>query len=273
MSGFGFKEKKDQLDKSDLNEGQKNRIKALLELFNLLAIAYAPTPLTAKHICKKNPPHFLNNQGQKTEDQKQAVGVRAYYGPNVRERHIAIDILKATKTSSAQISVSGFKYKCEVVKDDRSESEMTPEEIQNRNLSDSTFNMAVSERSYAAIQMVEQAKSMGWSKVDFAGTADPIERYILSLACQQAGLEHTETIDMPKTGTDGYDVFENIKAQFDKRAKRMNETILMPKNENGTDPKNTPTNVKEGDPIADLGAMIDQLGQTKPAPAPAQVPA
>jgi hypothetical protein len=48
------------------------------------------------------------------------------------------------------------------------------------------------ERAKAALNMAYTAQAMGWTKVDFGNTTDPVERQMLIKACQHVGLDYGE---------------------------------------------------------------------------------
>ena len=274
MSSFGLEIAKEQIAQHNLNEGQKKRIQPLWDLFNLLAINFIPTALLASHICKKKSPHFFDSRGQNTDNKDKAVGIRAYFGPNLKERHIVIDTLKATSTSKAKIKASGFKYDCAFPKTFKEEKELSGDELKAQRYAFAKFNKAVDERCYAAIQMVGQAKAMGWKNVNFLDTEDPVEKHILALACESAGLNHSENIDIPAQGTAAYGIYAQIKETFDKRDEKLNESILMPENndlkpEKDLNPGSPDTLDNEEPDINPIAAFIsdnDQIGSSAPRP-------
>lgn len=171
---------------SDEKERQRyeRRFALMRDWFNYFQVNFVPSNVLAAAF--RGPVVLINSAGQvKPEDKAYEIGdiVRAHYSPSPKQTRVAIDFVPPQSGSRPQLKASGFSYHY---------LDMMKKEDP---LHEQKSTMSLKERSFAAIIMVRHAQAMGWKTVNTHKTTDPAERYILEMACRNAGLTIAQPIE------------------------------------------------------------------------------
>lgn len=165
-------------------EKRKKRMRSLVDWFEFARINFTPTADLARAF--RGPVVLVDTTGKvkpATSAYQAGDAIRAHYSPSIDQTRIAIDVTPAYEGGKTKLQASGFRYHyLEAIKDD---DKAMPRAMH-----------ALKERSFAAIIMAQNAHAMGWTRVDTTKTQDPVERYILELACQYAGLQVKQPVDI-----------------------------------------------------------------------------
>lgn len=154
--------------------------------FKFKSFEYQEAPSTKKHpqdpLCMME--HFM--QGQVTNvsvfdknNQQYKIGdpintpLENIARAVIHVEHIDIEYIPFQNNTAEAITATGLQY--DFKSEDQEES-----------------HKAGLEKAKAALNLAYTAKAMGWTKVNFGNTSDPVERQLLIKACQHVGLDFGE---------------------------------------------------------------------------------
>lgn len=163
----------DHLFKSDdVREAMQNKLSVLRERFAIVGFNPLTNDLLLALYNRKHGIEHFDKHGNKKEKNstfEEGDALSARFSSH-------LDLRLKKEDGAMTLSIEGFKY--------------SPYDLADKG---ENAKFALKERALAAMLLVESAKAAGIEPISFGKTKDPVERYLLALACEKQGVKHVET--------------------------------------------------------------------------------